>query len=45
MFQYDDSELLCGIPSKMVKEMIPELLQIIQERDMDLALVKQLENI
>ncbi len=41
---YDDSELLCGIPAKMAKELIKEIINISVERKADIELVRQLQN-
>ncbi|TFG25780.1 MAG: hypothetical protein EU532_11430 [Promethearchaeota archaeon] len=42
--EFDDCEMLCGIPEKMTDDLIKEIVKIIQDRDADMELMRQSKN-
>ena len=42
--EFDDCEMLCGIPAKMTNELIDEIIRITHEREADMQLMEQLRN-
>lgn len=42
--EFDDCEMLCGIPAKMTNELIDEIIRITHEREADMQLREQLRN-
>jgi len=41
--EYDDCEMLCGIPAKMTEDLIEEIVKITQDREADMELMRQLK--
>lgn len=41
--EFDDCEMLCGIPAKMTEDLIKELENILKDREADMELMKQLK--
>jgi uncharacterized protein (DUF169 family) len=39
--EFDDCEMLCGIPGKMTDDLIKEIVNIIQDREADMELMRQ----
>ena len=39
--EFDDCDMLCGIPGKMTDELINEIINIIQDREADMELMRQ----
>ena len=40
---FDDCELVCGIPVSMAQKITDEIVKIIQDREADMELMKQLK--